>query len=133
MELSGKNTGTLLMFIIILISSAAEFLSSKNPGRNSADEYLISADSSGTVEITMKDEEFVPKEKTVSAGTTIKWINKDNAKHNVASGTPYEPNKLFHSKRMGKGDEYTFKFDKPGTYPYFCTYHEEMMGKIIVK
>ncbi len=133
MELSRKNTGTLLVFIIIVIFSATEFLSSKNPGKNSADKYLSPADSSGTVEISMKDEEFVPKEKTISPGTTVKWINKDNEKHNVASGTPDDPNKLFHSKRMGKGDEYSFKFDKPGTYSYFCTYHEDMVGKITVK
>ncbi|HVO74023.1 MAG TPA: plastocyanin/azurin family copper-binding protein [Ignavibacteriaceae bacterium] len=133
MSRQAKNLGGFLFFIIILIFSSTEFLTGKNPGINSMKEYLTPADSSGTVEISMKNEEFVPKEKTISAGTTVKWINNDNEKHNVASGTPDNPNKLFHSKRMSKGDVYTYKFDKPGDYPYFCTYHDGMEGKITVK
>jgi plastocyanin len=134
MKSSGRILVAFIFTAIFLSFTASEFLTRENSGTVTAGKiFSIEADSSATVEISMKDEEFVPQEKTVSAGTTVKWINKENEKHNVASGTPDNPDKLFHSKRMSKGDEFTHKFDKPGTYPYFCTYHEDMVGKIIVK
>jgi plastocyanin len=120
------------LFTFMLVFSAALLPEKKAETRESMN-YFNGTDSSATIEILMKDEEFVPKEKTIGVGTTVKWINKDNAKHNVASGTPYTPTKQFHSKRMKKGDEFIHKFDKAGTYPYFCTYHEEMTGTITVK
>jgi len=128
-----KNIARLFpLFLFMVVFSAALLFEKKAETRETLN-YFNEADSSATVEILMKDEEFVPKEKTISIGTTLKWINKDNAKHNVASGTPYTPTKQFHSKRMKKGDEFIHKFDKAGTYPYFCTYHEEMTGTITVK
>jgi plastocyanin len=41
--------------------------------------------------------------------------------------------KLFRSKTLDTEDRYTFTFEAPGEYPYFCSLHPHMTGKVIVK
>jgi plastocyanin len=41
--------------------------------------------------------------------------------------------KLFKSKVMDTNEEFEFKFDKPGTYDYFCSLHPRMTAKVIVQ
>ena len=71
---------------------------------------------------------FVPQRITVKAGTTVTWINEDDAPHTVASSS-----KLFKSKALDTGDKFSFTFTTPGTYDYFCAVHPRMTGKIVVK
>jgi len=39
----------------------------------------------------------------------------------------------FRSKPLESGDSFAFTFSKPGTYPYFCSIHPHMTGKIVVR
>ena len=39
----------------------------------------------------------------------------------------------FRSPRSTQDDNYSFKFDKPGTYKYVCSIHPKMMAQIVVK
>ena len=71
---------------------------------------------------------FTPPELTVSVGTTVKWLNRDDIPHTVA-----ESNKVFRSKALDTDDSYSFTFTNAGTYTYFCGLHPHMTGKIIVK
>jgi len=70
---------------------------------------------------------FAPNELIVAKGTTVKWIQNDNVTHIVVS------NGLFESKPLTKGDEFSFTFNTPGKYNYYCSIHTSMTGKIIVK
>jgi len=65
----------------------------------------------------------------VPVGTTVRWVNNDTVPHTVTS-TP--GGDVFQSGKMSKGDEYTFTFTEPGTYEYFCEYHGNMKGTVIV-
>ena len=87
----------------------------------------------GTNEIFMQNIAFSPASKTVAVGTTIKWINKDNATHDVISGTPGNPSGLFSSGDMGANAKFTFTFSQAGTFPFFCSHHAGMTGTIIVQ
>lgn len=76
---------------------------------------------------------YIPHVITVSAGHTVSWLNDDSAFHSVTSGTYGAPTILFDSGYMDPAEIFTYTFDQPGTYPYFCTLHEWMVGTIIVR
>jgi len=71
---------------------------------------------------------FLPQRITVKAGTTVTWINEDDAPHTVASSS-----KLFKSKALDTRDKYSFTFTAPGTYAYFCSLHPHMTGAVVVE
>ena len=58
------------------------------------------------------------------------WTNDDDDLHTIVSET--DP-KLFKSPALDTGDAYSFTFDKPGTYRYFCSLHPHMQGVVVVK
>jgi plastocyanin len=80
------------------------------------------------VEIKIENYSFGLPEITISAGTKVKWINKDTVAHTVTS----EEDK-FDSGLFGENKEFSYIFDTPGTYGYFCIPHPKMKAKIIVK
>ena len=79
--------------------------------------------------ITIDNFAFGPSPLTVAVGTTVTWINKDEEPHTVVN----PGNKLFKSGALDTDDKFTFTFDKPGTYQYFCSIHPYMTGTVIVK
>jgi plastocyanin len=38
-----------------------------------------------------------------------------------------------NSDTLGQGDTYSFVFTTPGTYSYFCGFHDSMTGTIVVE
>ncbi len=78
--------------------------------------------------------QFVPKEVTISAGDTVKWVNKKMFPHNVifqGAGSEKSHKKLSYKP----GESFTATFDQPGTYDYVCGPHRGagMKGKVIVQ
>lgn len=71
---------------------------------------------------------FTPETLIVPVNTTITWVNKDDIPHVIAGS-----NGLFKSKALDTDDRYSFTFTKAGTYPYYCTVHPKMEGKIVVR
>ena len=39
---------------------------------------------------------------------------------------------VFKSKVMDTDEKFSHTFDKAGTYPYYCTIHPKMTGKVVV-
>jgi plastocyanin len=75
----------------------------------------------------IKDFAFNPGTIEIPAGTTVTWTNQDTAPHTVSqSGGGFESGKL------DQGMTFSFTFDTPGTYEYFCQYHANMKGTIVV-
>ncbi|MEP6833499.1 MAG: metallophosphoesterase [Gemmatimonas sp.] len=78
--------------------------------------------------ISIDNFQFNPKSATVKAGTEVMWINRDDVPHLVISA-----NGKFPSSRIVDTDQkYTQRFMTPGEYPYFCSLHPQMTGRIIV-
>jgi plastocyanin len=71
---------------------------------------------------------FGPAAVTVPVGTTITWTNHDDIPHTVVS-----TDGVFKSKVLDTDEKFTFTFDKPGSYAYFCSIHPKMTGKVIVQ
>jgi plastocyanin len=70
---------------------------------------------------------FGPAALTVKPGTTVTFENRDGMAHNVVG-----VGGLFRSKALDTNDKFSFTFDKPGEYAYFCGLHPFMKGKVIV-
>jgi len=71
---------------------------------------------------------FGPGALTVSVGTTVTWSNRDDIPHTVVS-----TDGAFKSKVLDTDDQFSFTFTKAGTYPYFCSIHPKMTGKVVVE
>jgi plastocyanin len=79
-------------------------------------------------EIKIDNFSFGPAIITVTAGTTVTWINRDDIPHKVVSN-----NDEFKSKVLDTDEKFSYTFSKAGTYPYFCSLHPKMTGKIVVQ
>ncbi len=104
---------SIFLSVSLLNNSCNETKKNSGPGEN---------------EVWMQEIAFVPSEKTVSKGTTITWINKDNVQHTVTSDVG-----IFDSGLIDAGGTFTYIFDSIGTYDYTCTIHPDMNGTINVE
>ena len=75
------------------------------------------------VTVRMEDNFFAPANITVEPGTTVTWVQSGNNPHTTTS---YDG--LWDSGMIEGGTDgsFSFTFDEPGTYEYFCIPHEEM-------
>jgi plastocyanin len=95
---------------------------------------------------------FDPAEVTVSAGETVVWRNTSSRMHTVTAYESLLPDGAAFFASSGKadeaaaraewrdapirsGDSYSYTFDTPGTYEYFCIPHEKagMVGTVVVE
>ncbi len=83
-----------------------------------------------TMEVKIDNFSFGPVALTVPVGTTITWTNRDDIPHTVVST---DDPKTFKSKVLDTDEKFSFTFSKAGTYPYFCSIHPKMTGKVIVQ
>ena len=90
--------------------------------------HVAAATAAKVASIQIKNFAFMPPVLTVTAGTTVTWINNDDEVHKISTAA-----KNFGSGGLDTDDKYSFTFAKPGIYPYFCSLHPKMIGKIIVK
>ncbi len=81
-----------------------------------------------TTEVKIDNFSFGPATLTVPVGTTITWTNRDDIPHTVVS-----TDGVFKSKVLDTDEKFSFTFGKAGTYPYFCSIHPKMTGKVIVQ
>ena len=86
------------------------------------------AGSTQSIEVKIDNFSFMPQDLTIAAGTKVTWINRDDIPHTVRS-----TDDKFKSNALDTDDAYSFTFDTPGTYEYFCSLHPKMTAKIIVK
>ena len=81
-----------------------------------------------TPEVKIDNFSFGPATLTVAAGTTVTWTNRDDIPHNVVSTAD-----MFKSKVVDTDEKFSYTFTKPGTFPYFCSIHPKMTGKVVVQ
>jgi plastocyanin len=88
------------------------------------------ADQPSAANANVKIDNFVfgPQTITVPAGTTVTWTNKDDIPHTVVS-----TDGVFKSKVRDTDEQFSYKFDKTGTYSYYCSVHPKMTGKVVVQ
>ncbi len=62
--------------------------------------------------------QFSPGTLSIRAGTTVVWTNNEGARHTVTSDDG-----SFASDVLNEGDVFSFTFDTPGSYAYYCRFH----------
>ena len=83
------------------------------------------------VTVRMEDNFFAPANITVEPGTTVTWVQSGNNPHTTTSYDGLWDSGLIEG---GSGGTFSFTFDEPGTYDYFCMPHEDlgMVGSVTV-
>jgi plastocyanin len=81
-------------------------------------------------EVKIDKFKFGPATLRVPVGTKVVWTNDDEDPHTVTSAA--DP-RLLMSPALDTGQSFSFTFDKPGTYRYFCSIHPHMLGTVIVE
>jgi len=88
-------------------------------------------------QVFMQGLAFVPATRTVSAGTTVQWVNQDGTTHTVVKDSGPAGAPAFDSGNIGSGGSFSVRFDTPGTYEYHCVIHGTpgagMHGTIVVQ
>jgi plastocyanin len=79
--------------------------------------------------VAIKDFAFNPPEITVPVGGSVTWTNDDPAPH-TATGLDRE---ALQSGTLAPGESFTQTFDTAGTFDYFCEFHANMKGSIVVE
>ena len=75
---------------------------------------------------------YLPSTITVDAGSTITWINEDRGLHTVTTGYYDTPDGMVESGHVSPEDKFSFTFDTPGQFHYYCRLHPWMEGTVIV-
>jgi len=80
--------------------------------------YIVPSTTTTTSNVSMTDSQYVPRNVTVRAGTTVVWRNNGSLSHTVTadSGT-------FSSGILTAGQTYSRTFNTTGTFPYYCMFH----------
>ena len=81
-----------------------------------------------TTEVKIDNFSFGPGTLTVPVGTTVTWTNRDDIPHTVVS-----TDGVFKSKVLDTDEKFAYTFGKVGTFPYFCSIHPKMTGKVIAQ
>jgi plastocyanin len=79
------------------------------------------------VAVDIKDFAFSPDPLEITVGTTVTWTNQDSAPH-TATGEGGS----FTTGRLDQGQSGSFTFDTAGEFPYFCEFHSNMKGTVVV-
>jgi plastocyanin len=76
------------------------------------------------------DNRYAPNPLTVPVGTTVSWINDGTNLHTVTSF-----NGSFDSGTLGAGQSWSYTFNTPGEYRFYCRQHllNGMIGSIVVQ
>lgn len=86
------------------------------------------ANAATTKTVNIYGSTFSPKSVTITAGDTIKWVNRDNATHQV-----YGQGGRFVSPILKQGQSWSFTFNAAGSYSYKDELHPKLTGTIGVK
>jgi len=116
-----KKNATILGFLTPLM--IAMLLLTVSPSVKASDQPA-----GANAEVKIDNFSFGPETIKVSVGTTVTWTNRDDIPHTVVSAEG-----VFKSKVRDTDEKFSFTFTKAGTYPYYCSVHPKMTGKIVVQ
>ncbi len=108
-----------LIAMLLLFPGSQKLTASEQPPSTRAD-----------VKADVKIDNFVfgPPTITVPVGATVTWTNHDDIPH-----TSVSTDGVFKSKVLDTDEKFSYTFTKAGTYPYYCTIHPKMTGKVVVQ
>ena len=84
---------------------------------------------SGAVAVEIQDFAYHPDPVTVSVGTEVTWTNRDTVPHTATA----QGRDVLQSGTIDPDASYETTFDTAGTYEYFCEFHPNMHGTLVVE
>jgi len=87
--------------------------------------------------VTATDFDFTAPNVVIDAGQSVKWV-WGNGLHTTTNGVSsdplHNPGSLWDAPLDAGHTSFTFQFNTPGYYPYFCRFHEAIMkGSVQVR
>jgi plastocyanin len=79
--------------------------------------------------VEIKDLAYIPDSIEIPVGATVTWTNSDTVPHTATA----QDREVLQSGTLNPGDSYSQTFDQPGTFDYFCEFHANMKGTIVVQ
>lgn len=118
-----RNRGTLAGLLLVAVMGVA-----CGGGSEGADDTgSAGGGDAGSTTVTASDFVFEPTSVSAAAGGTIEFINEDDAEHSFTADDPGI------DVDAGGGESVTVEVDaEPGTYDFYCKYHEDMKGTLEV-
>jgi len=94
--------------------------------------------------VMIKDSLYAPTPLEIPVGTTVVWMNQDRYQHTSTQAIDGEirfnadrsfdlTGVSFNVIEDENGGTGSYTFTKPGTYEYFCLWHNAMRGTVVVK
>jgi plastocyanin len=83
---------------------------------------------SRTHTIALRGMKNIPATLVVRAGDTVVWKNEDVVPH-----TATDRGKSFDSGSIEPGGSWSYVANRKGTYFYYCAYHPNTKGKLVVR
>lgn len=80
--------------------------------------------------VTIKDFAYSPNPIEVPVGGTVTWTNEDGVPH---TATAVGDKAVLQSGAIASGASYSQTFDTAGSYDYYCEFHPNMKGTIVVE
>jgi plastocyanin len=81
------------------------------------------------VPVDIRDFAFSPNPVEIAAGDTVTWTNQDEVPH-TATG---EDRDVLQSGTIAPGSSFSQVFPEAGEFGYFCEFHPNMTGTIVVQ
>lgn len=78
--------------------------------------------------VALRGMKNVPATLVVSAGDTVVWKNEDVVPH-----TATDRGKSFDSGNIEPGGSWSYVANRKGTYSYYCAYHPNTKGRLVVR
>ena len=89
--------------------------------------FAPAASAQDEMTVSIQDFFFEPDQLTVAPGTTVTWVNDGAVPH-----TSTADDGAWDSGTLQPGESFSFTFDDPGDYSYFCEIHPDMTATITV-
>src|SRR5918993_4760537 len=89
--------------------------------------FAPAASAQDEMTVSIQDFFFEPDQITVAPGTTVTWVNDGEEPH-----TSTADDGTWDSGTLQPGESYSFTFDEPGDYSYFCEIHPDMTASVKV-
>jgi plastocyanin len=129
--LTGCNSGSSGMDNVeSAVNSSRQATTNSESAVGASDPMAGSPAPTNSDQVVIDNFAFTPAVLTVSAGTKVTWLNRDDVPHTATSTS--KP-RVFDSKTLDTDEKFSYVFGTRGTYEYFCAVHPHMTGKIIVK
>ena len=113
-------------------SGATETTAAPAPETTAGPSTTGAVSDGGDVSVSANDFSFSPATVTVSVGDSVTWTLAGGA-HTTSSGSTPDLDGLW-DQALTADAPFTFTFEEPGTYEYFCRFHADFMtGTVIVE